>query len=529
MTRIVVTKLLCVAGRSGARYRGPDRRVTPPVPVRPVALAAALGGLALVAAGGALGGATPAFASEVGHPGDPMVATAVATLWILAGAVRLVRSRVVGDVRSLRLALAFGAAGLAGTGPVVTATLGDGALARPVEVAVAALVVAAAALLVAAAAGPEIDTGAGPAGLLGPPLGLGILAAGLAVVPGAGPVATAAAAGVLAATAAWALVVGVTRPAPPLAWAGVGVLGLALGTVGGAGPAAIGALVVLADGLGSLAGPYRTQRQAVLEARVEAAATHGDLRAREAVWAETAHDARSALLAAQGATRALARRAATLSDTERERLAAAIDAELDRARGLVGGHHDRAGPVRLVEVLGPLVTCRQAVGQPVTMAVPDELTVLAQPSALREVVANLLDNAARHAPGAPVELSALATPGDVRVVVADRGPGVPQDRRELIFERGITARPEVGSGLGLHVARRLARAGGGDLWVEEAPGGGAAFVLVLPSAGLPGRGTVSPGRSGGRAEQLEGTPQEVDVGALQLDHAVPGPGRGAHP
>lgn len=526
----MVITLLCVVGRSGARYRGPDRRATSPGPVRPLPLAAALGGIVLVAAGGALGGAGPAFAPEVGHPGDPMVAAAVATLWVLAGAVRLVRARVVGDVRSLRLALAFGAAGLAGTGPVVTTALGAGAHTASAEVAVVGLVAAAAAHLVVAAVGPEIDTGAGPVGVLGPPLGLGILAAGLAVVPGAGPVAAAAAMGLLAGAAAGALAAGVARRAPPLAWAGVGLLGLVLGTVGGASPAAVGALVVLADGLGSLADPYRTQRQAVLAARVEAAATHGDLRAREAAWAETAHDARSALLAAQGATRALARRAATLTDAERERLAAAIDAELDRARGLVGGQDDRAGPVRLVEVLGPLVTCRQGAGLPVTMAVPDELTVLAQPSAVREVVANLLDNAARHAPGAPVTLTATATPADVRLVVADRGPGVPVDHRERIFERGATGRPEVGSGLGLHVARRLARAGGGDLWVEETPGGGAAFVLVLPSTGLSGRAVEVTGRrTGDGTEQLEGTPQQVDVGALQLDHAVPGPGRGAHP
>jgi signal transduction histidine kinase len=339
-------------------------------------------------------------------------------------------------------------------------------------------------------------------------------------------VALAAATGLMGGLGAAAVVVGARARAGALAWAGVGVLGAAAAAVGGPGPLVLGGLAVLGSALVDLAGPYRALRTRTLAVRVEAEAARADLAARQADWAERAHDTRSALLAVQGATRALTRRADTLRVEERDRLAAAIDAELDRVRALVGGAgDDRAAPVRLAEVVAPVVACRREAGQRIEVAVPAELSVLARPSALREVVANLLDNAGRHAPGTPVTLTAVATAADVRLVVADRGPGVAPEAREAIFERGVTSRPDIGSGLGLHVARRLARAGGGDLWVQDAEGGGAAFVLALPPAS---GGRVAP-RGVDGAEQLERPHEMADLGALQLDHAVPAPGGGAHP
>lgn len=102
-----------------------------------------------------------------------------------------------------------------------------------------------------------------------------------------------------------------------------------------------------------------------------------------------------------------------------------------------------------------------------------------------QILVNLLSNAIRHGPhGQPVEIHATAEGTGVRVRVVDRGPGVPLELRERVFEPFERFDPHsgLGTGLGLPVSRRLAEVMGGKLWVEETPGGGATFVLLLPSA-----------------------------------------------
>lgn len=105
---------------------------------------------------------------------------------------------------------------------------------------------------------------------------------------------------------------------------------------------------------------------------------------------------------------------------------------------------------------------------------------------LARVLANLLDNAQRHA-RERVTVT-LRTDGAWAVVeVADDGPGVPADQREHIFERFVRlddarTRDDGGAGLGLAIARDVAVGHGGTLTVREAPGGGALFELRLPGA-----------------------------------------------
>ena len=72
----------------------------------------------------------------------------------------------------------------------------------------------------------------------------------------------------------------------------------------------------------------------------------------------------------------------------------------------------------------------------------------------------------------------------VRIDVWDRGPGIPADSLERVFEEFTRLQPDVrdGAGLGLAISRRLARALGGELTVESAPGQGARFILWLPTA-----------------------------------------------
>jgi PAS domain S-box-containing protein len=101
---------------------------------------------------------------------------------------------------------------------------------------------------------------------------------------------------------------------------------------------------------------------------------------------------------------------------------------------------------------------------------------------IEEVLTNLIDNALKYgAKDQPIEVEIAEEPSSVRVTVSDRGPGVPADETDLIFEPFHRASHDTrGVGLGLHVAREIVRLHEGSLTVEEASGGGAKFVLVLP-------------------------------------------------
>jgi signal transduction histidine kinase len=116
---------------------------------------------------------------------------------------------------------------------------------------------------------------------------------------------------------------------------------------------------------------------------------------------------------------------------------------------------------------------------------------LGDPDAVARVVRILLDNALRYGPrGEAVRVVAGPAGGRATVTVADRGPGVPAQERERIFERfhrGSAAGSEGGFGLGLAIGRELAVRMGGELRLAdpEPPATGACFVLTLPSAPSP--------------------------------------------
>ena len=103
---------------------------------------------------------------------------------------------------------------------------------------------------------------------------------------------------------------------------------------------------------------------------------------------------------------------------------------------------------------------------------------------LEQILVNLLSNAVRHSPeGASVLLQVMLEADVVRFAVIDHGPGVPSEIRDRIFEPFERFDPQTGhgTGLGLPVSRRLAEALGGSLTVEETKGGGASFILKIPS------------------------------------------------
>lgn len=130
--------------------------------------------------------------------------------------------------------------------------------------------------------------------------------------------------------------------------------------------------------------------------------------------------------------------------------------------------------------------------RPVSIDLAGSLLVRADPLAISRILGNLLDNAAMHSPpGAPIRLSASRDGLHAVLAVQDGGPGIPPGERERVFDRYArldqrAGRPGVGLGLGLYIARRLARANRGELRVTDPSGGpGARLELRLPLAASP--------------------------------------------
>jgi hypothetical protein len=118
--------------------------------------------------------------------------------------------------------------------------------------------------------------------------------------------------------------------------------------------------------------------------------------------------------------------------------------------------------------------------------------VRADVTRLRQVLVNLIANAVKFGGGQPV-LVTVAVVGDgsgreVHLAVRDRGPGIPEDRRHLLFQpfsqvESSTSRRFGGSGLGLAISHRLSGLMDGRIEVISAPGDGSTFTLCLPALG----------------------------------------------
>lgn len=121
---------------------------------------------------------------------------------------------------------------------------------------------------------------------------------------------------------------------------------------------------------------------------------------------------------------------------------------------------------------------------PVSVVAPGPVHAAAEADGLRRAVRNLVDNAARHATAAVTVTVTSVAGADVEVAVADDGPGVPADAAERVFDRftrldDSRTRADGGAGLGLPIARALARAYGGDVRLDQNAAPGARFVLRL--------------------------------------------------
>jgi signal transduction histidine kinase len=143
----------------------------------------------------------------------------------------------------------------------------------------------------------------------------------------------------------------------------------------------------------------------------------------------------------------------------------------------------RAELEQLVAEFAPLADARGAHVAADLAAVP---SVALQPDALRHIVLNLLDNAVKYGPrGQTVRITLTSEGAAVRIAIDDEGPGVPSADRERIwrpYQRGSTVGGIAGSGVGLSVVHDVVAQHGGRAWVEDAPAGrGARVVVTLPA------------------------------------------------
>jgi signal transduction histidine kinase len=177
---------------------------------------------------------------------------------------------------------------------------------------------------------------------------------------------------------------------------------------------------------------------------------------------------------------------------ETERLARLVNNALDFSRLEQGRKRYACEPIDLTTELGRLLDTHAPRVAEAGLVLKRELpatsvVATADRDALEQIVLNLIDNACKYAAdGGEVAVTlAPRTGGGAEVRVSDRGPGVPPDHRERIFEKfhrvddALTAE-KTGAGLGLSIARQLARGLGGELRYEARAGSGAEFVLELP-------------------------------------------------
>jgi signal transduction histidine kinase len=162
-----------------------------------------------------------------------------------------------------------------------------------------------------------------------------------------------------------------------------------------------------------------------------------------------------------------------------ERLTRLLEELLDLSRLDIAGVSVRPKPLVLASVLAEIVSETLPSGTSIGVRVPEDLVVIADRLVLDRVVSNLLGNALRYG-AEPITLTVEAANAELQITVEDSGKGVAEGIRDSLFERfARTESANVGSGLGLSIARSYARAHGGDL-VHEPGATGARFTLTVP-------------------------------------------------
>ncbi|HVA03916.1 MAG TPA: ATP-binding protein [Acidimicrobiales bacterium] len=176
-----------------------------------------------------------------------------------------------------------------------------------------------------------------------------------------------------------------------------------------------------------------------------------------------------------------------LIDNQTERLDRLVTNLLDLSRVQAGALELRNEPIAVDDLVTDAIRglgSRTDVSD-ITTAVDDELPLVDVDHLLiGQVLANLLDNAIRHAPPhTPVTVSAQGRhDGLVQITVEDKGPGVARAERTNVFRMFNRSGTTGGTGIGLSIAKAFVEAHGQEIWVEDAPSGGARFCFTMPPA-----------------------------------------------
>jgi two-component system, OmpR family, sensor histidine kinase KdpD len=243
------------------------------------------------------------------------------------------------------------------------------------------------------------------------------------------------------------------------------------------------------------------EREALQEEVVETHALRRSDEIKTALLRSVSHDLRTPLTAIVTAGEMLA--SPTIGDGERSELAGAVTAEAERMSDLVDKlldlsrlHAGAAVPRRdwcsIEELLDVALDNLRAGRAGFVLSVERGMPLIrADAIQIERALANLLENAARFSGGHPVSVRARAVGRKLAIRIVDRGPGLPREELERVFEAfyrgpdGGTA--HTGSGLGLAIARGFIEANGGRVWAESLPGQGSTFAVELPLDDQPDR------------------------------------------
>jgi two-component system sensor histidine kinase KdpD len=220
---------------------------------------------------------------------------------------------------------------------------------------------------------------------------------------------------------------------------------------------------------------------------------------RNTMLSSVSHDLRTPLAAITGAATTLLQQDIVLDQPDRHELIETIFEEAEHLNQIIRNVLDmtrleaKAITVKkewqsLEEIVGVVLNrfSEKLEGRTLSAALPADLPLVPfDPLLIEQVLMNLLDNALRYSPqGTPLSLSAMVREDALLVELADRGPGIPKDSEERIFEKFVRGSAAGGGiGLGLTICRAIITAHGGRIWAENRPGGGAVFRFTLPLGG----------------------------------------------